>query len=150
MPRDYEGDVKEFFEAAYKAAIIAFGIKESDILYACIHMDETQPHLHFSFVPISYVRDYDSKRSQWESKVSKAKENGTKVPARPAILKGECNRKIEEDEKAIGCNCGRFNKGFLHSLNKTLEQFLDFMAFSELAKENTEELIDDEGDDDSW
>ena len=30
------------------------------------------------------------------------------------------------------------------------EQFLDFMTFSELAKEDTEELFDDEGDDDSW
>ena len=36
-------------------------------------------------------------------------------------IKGEYI-KDEEDEKAVGCNCGRFNKGFLHSLNKTLEE----------------------------
>ncbi len=122
LPRDYEGDTKLFFEAACKALCITCGIKESDVLYAVVHADESQEHLHFAFLGISYVRNYDSKKSEWEASVRQAKENGTKIPARPTILKGECNRKIEEDEVATGYNCGRFGRGFLKSLNKTLEE----------------------------
>ncbi len=122
LPRDYEGDTSLFFAAAYKALCITCGIKESDVLYAVVHADESQEHLHFAFIPTSYVRNYDSKKSEWEASVRQAKENGTKVPARPTVLKGECNRKIEENEVATGCNCGRFGRGFLKSLNKNLEE----------------------------
>lgn len=122
LPRDYEGDTKLFFEAAYKALCITCGIKESDVLYAVVHADESQEHLHYAFLSTAYVRNYDSKKSEWEASVRQARENGTKVPARPTILKGECNRKIEEDEVATGYNCGRFGRGFLKSLNQNLEE----------------------------
>lgn len=122
MPEGYEGDVRLFFEAGMKALCITCGIKEEDILYACVHMDESQPHLHFAFLPMAYVRNYDEKLSEHNQRRDEAKATGTKVPARPTILKGECNRKIGEDEKPISSNCGRFGKGFLHTLNKVLEE----------------------------
>lgn len=125
MPEDYEGDVRLFFEAGVKALCITCGIKEEDILYACVHMDESQPHLHFAFLPMSYVRDYDAKLAEYNIQRDEAKANGTKVPARPTILKGEVNRKIGEDEKPISTNCGRFGKGFLHTLNKVLEERME-------------------------
>lgn len=124
LPRDYEGDPQTFFETGVKALCIICGIKKEDILYACVHMDESQPHLHFAFLPMAYVREYDTKLTEYNQKRDEAKANGTKVPARPTILKGEVNRKIGGNEKPISTNCGRFGKGFLHSLNKNLEDRL--------------------------
>ena len=122
MPEDYEGDPKKFFEAASKALMIAAGIKEDDVLYAAVHMDESQPHMHFAFLPTSYVRNYDKYKAEYDHKKALAKAEGRKEPSRPTILKGEVNRKIMPDEKPVGCNCGRFNKMFLHTLNDILEQ----------------------------
>ncbi len=122
MPEDYEGDPKKFFEAASKALMIAAGIKEDDVLYAVVHMDESQPHIHFAFLPTSYVRDYDMYKAEYDHEKALAKAEGRKEPSRPTILKGEVNRKVLPDEKPVGCNCGRFNKMFLHTLNDILEQ----------------------------
>lgn len=121
LPRDYEGDPRIFFEASVNAICITCGIKKEDILYAVCHKDESQDHLHLAFLPMSYVRDYDAKLEAYNKQRDEAKANGTKVPARPTILKGEVCRKIEDDEKPISTNCGRFGKGFLHNLNKNLE-----------------------------
>lgn len=122
MPTTYEGDPRLFFEAAAKAMMIAAGIKEDDVLYAAVHMDESQPHMHFAFLPTSYVRNYEKHKDDYIKSCAVAKMNGKKAPSRPAILKGELNRKIGEDEKPVGINCGRFGKAFLHTLNRVLEQ----------------------------
>ena len=122
LPEGYKGDPHIFFVAAHKALMIAAGIKESDVLYSVVHVDESQPHLHFAFLPTSYVRDYDKKKEDYDKVRAEAKMSGKKEPSRPASLKGDVNRKIEEDEIATGYNCGRFDKMFLHKLNETLEQ----------------------------
>lgn len=124
LPSSYEGDPRTFFEASVNTLCTICGIKKEDILYACVHMDESQPHLHFAFLPMAYVRDYDTKLEEYNRQRDVAKANGTKVPARPTILKGEVNRKIGENEKPISTNCGRFGKGFLHTLNKNIEDRL--------------------------
>lgn len=98
MPTTYEGDPHLFFEAASKAMMIAAGIKEDDVLYAVVHMDESTPHMHFAFLPSSYVRDYEQHKKEYEVKKDVAKAAGQKLPPRPVILKGELNRKIQPDE----------------------------------------------------
>ncbi len=122
MPTTYEGDPKLFFDVAAKAMMIAAGIKEDDVLYAVVHMDESTPHMHFAFLPSSYVRDYEHLKKDYEAKKDASKAAGNKLPPRPANLKGELNRKIDENEKPVGMNCGRFGKAFLHTLNMVLEQ----------------------------
>ena len=43
---------KKFFEETYNFLKKRYG--ESNIIGAYVHMDEAQPHLHFSFVPLVY------------------------------------------------------------------------------------------------
>ena len=43
--------IKEFFEAAYAAWKINANIRDEDILYAIVHMDESFPHLHIMCLP---------------------------------------------------------------------------------------------------
>ncbi len=43
--------IKEFFEAALKAWQKVAGIRDQDILYACVHQDESYPHLHIAALP---------------------------------------------------------------------------------------------------
>lgn len=50
IPKDYEGGIEEFFKTAATFFMKRYG-KENTIDIS-IHMDETSPHMHFSFVPI--------------------------------------------------------------------------------------------------
>ena len=48
--------IREFFEAAFKAWLKIAGIREQDVLYAIVHMDETFPHLHIMALP-TYIKE---------------------------------------------------------------------------------------------
>ena len=52
LPRNekLKGREREFFEQAYD--FLSKGIPDNLILGAYVHMDETQPHMHFAFAPI--------------------------------------------------------------------------------------------------
>lgn len=56
LPKDYTGDPKKFFEAAYKFLTERYFGNDQDknknVISAYVHMDETSPHLHFAFVPV--------------------------------------------------------------------------------------------------
>jgi hypothetical protein len=45
-----EGNHKQFFEEAYKFLSNKYG--EENVVSAFVHNDETQPHIHFAFVPV--------------------------------------------------------------------------------------------------
>ena len=51
-PRGYQGDTREFFEAAYSA--LAERVGSGRVVSAYVHMDEpgAMPHMHFAFVPV--------------------------------------------------------------------------------------------------
>ena len=53
LPKDYEGDEREFFQAAHTAISERYGA--DNIIYSYVHKDETRPHLHIGVAPI--VRD---------------------------------------------------------------------------------------------
>ncbi len=44
-------DIEIFFRSALKAWQKNAGIRDEDMLYAVVHMDETQPHLHIAALP---------------------------------------------------------------------------------------------------
>lgn len=55
LPKDYEGDTKEFFQATYDSLEKRYG--RENVISAYVHMDETTPHMHFCFIPICQSRD---------------------------------------------------------------------------------------------
>lgn len=51
MPRDYHGDQRVFFEAVADTLDEVFGSENA--VGAWVHLDEAQPHMHYSFVPVT-------------------------------------------------------------------------------------------------
>ena len=51
LPKDFDGDSKTFFETAYDGLKELYKLNDSDIISSFVHMDETNPHMHFNFVP---------------------------------------------------------------------------------------------------
>lgn len=49
-------EIRKFFDTAFKAWLKVAGIREQDVLYAVVHMDETFPHLHIMALP-TYVKE---------------------------------------------------------------------------------------------
>ncbi|MCR5126853.1 MAG: plasmid recombination protein [Lachnospiraceae bacterium] len=111
---DAEKDaIRDFFEKAIPVLCRILGIKEDDILYAIVHMDESFPHLHFSFLPAAYVQDQVAWQA-YQAQPAKGK--------RPRSLRGDINRTIAPSENPIGCSVERFNRPFLLRLNQNLEK----------------------------
>lgn len=52
---------EEFFKESYKFMCARYG-GENNVVSACVHNDEQQPHLHFAFVPITY----DNKKEKYK------------------------------------------------------------------------------------
>ena len=51
----------EFFEETYRYLHQKFGSRDNEI-YACVHMDETTPHIHYGFIPVDEERQISAKR----------------------------------------------------------------------------------------
>lgn len=62
LPKDYKGDPKEFFKAAYE---IFKEIPEmKNCIGAYVHMDEGQPHMHYIFMPLEEKEKIVKKREK--------------------------------------------------------------------------------------
>ena len=62
LPKDYDGDPKEFFQHTVDYLNDRYGA--DNCIGAFVHMDETTPHLHYSFIPVvpdERHKDYDYK-----------------------------------------------------------------------------------------
>ncbi len=116
LSRDFSDSEKEqiyeFIEKSVKAICKVFGVKEEDVLYCIGHLDESFPHIHCAILPAMYIKDQEAWNAYQDLEV-KGK--------RPKSLLGDTNREIQPDEKPVGCSCERFNKKFLHELNKNFE-----------------------------
>lgn len=66
FPKDRE---KEFFEKTYKFLESRYGAK--NVVSAHVHMDETRPHIHFSFVPVVYDAKKDIEKVSAKQMVCK-------------------------------------------------------------------------------
>lgn len=53
--------IAEFFEQTYSFLHEMFGSRDNEI-YACVHMDETTPHIHYGFIPVDENRQISAKR----------------------------------------------------------------------------------------
>lgn len=66
-PKDLEPEHhREFFEHCYQFCKQEYGAQ--NVVSAWVHMDETQPHMHFAFIPV--VRNKGKSANRWEYKVS--------------------------------------------------------------------------------
>ena len=62
VPKDYEGDKRQFFEQTYKALTNRYG--EQNVISAYVHRDEKSEHMHYAFMPI--VRTIDKNGQEIE------------------------------------------------------------------------------------
>ena len=69
LPKNYEGDSRQFFEESYKALKHIYRLREEDIISAYVHMDETTPHMHFYFLPVH--RNGEKETMSWEKTITR-------------------------------------------------------------------------------
>lgn len=65
LPKDFQGDKKDFFKSAYENLKKIYGLNDEDVVSAYVHEDESTPHLHFYFIPISHQEDSD--KISWDN-----------------------------------------------------------------------------------
>lgn len=125
LSRTYsEEDLEKIYDwAENSVSVVAkvFGVKEEDILYFGLHLDESFPHIQVALLPGMYVAD----QIAWKEYCDRPVKGD-----RPKFLLGDTNRVIGAEEKPIGCSVERINKVFLQNLNKNLED-----AFAEMGIE---------------
>lgn len=132
MPQDYTGNKERFFDKSYEYMTNKYG--EENVISAYVHMDETTPHLHFTFVPVVY----NGKKQEY------------KVNAKQCITKTEL-QKIHTDmqnylEKELNTNVNLLN-GATKEGNKSIRQLKETSAvkekaIKELVENPTQEIIE--------
>jgi len=63
LPKGFEPE-KEFFEATYQFLSDRYG--KENVVSAYVHLDEKQPHMHFSFIPVTLGKNEKEKVSAKE------------------------------------------------------------------------------------
>lgn len=75
LPEELKYEPKEvqdrFFEEAYKAFKKIYNLKEDDVICACVHYDETTPHMHFYFIPHYYDYENGAETIAWDKVMSR-------------------------------------------------------------------------------
>lgn len=61
---------REFFERTYKFLAERYG--EKNVVSAYVHMDETTPHMHFAFIPITYDKKKEREKVSAKEVINKA------------------------------------------------------------------------------
>lgn len=121
-----EQDHERFFKTAYGALAEKYG--EKNVVSAWVHQDETQPHLHFAFVPVT--RD----KKKGDEKVS-AKEVLTRAELRDFhpwlsdVMRQEFGRDIGIETGELG------TRG-----NLTMEQYKVVQAANQAAEEARQDV----------
>lgn len=65
LPKDYNGDPRQFFEVAYEGMKKMYNLTDNDVISAYVHYDESgAKHMHFYFIPIVHERERD--RVSWD------------------------------------------------------------------------------------
>lgn len=83
LPQGMEKNEKQFFETVYRFLSERYG--KENVVSAYVHRDESQPHVHFSFVPV----------------VSDKKKKRQKVSAKELLNRQELQRFHEDLEKYL-------------------------------------------------
>ncbi len=114
--KDYKGDEKQFFQESYNFLANRYG--EQNILSSYVHKDETTPHMHFSFIPITV--DKDGKEKLCAKEVIDRKELKTIHKEMQHYLEKE----LQEPCKLINGATANGNKEILELKNQQLEKEL--------------------------
>ena len=125
LPRNerLEGREREFFEAVYRFIVENY-VRERYVLGAWVHMDETQPHMHFAFVPlVSSVAMTNDKSQPLLDKDGKPKLDGKGTPRYKRVPKLD-----ESGKPAMHYAFGQskmFDRGKLQKLHPNMEKALE-------------------------
>lgn len=125
LPRNekLEGREREFFEAVYRFIVENY-VHERYVLGAWVHMDETQPHMHFAFVPlVNSVAMTNDKSQPLLDKDGKPKLDGKGTPRYKRVPKLD-----ESGKPAMHYAFGQskiFNRGKLQKLHPSMERALE-------------------------
>lgn len=130
-PKDLpKTDEQKFFEKSYEFLKDRYG-GEKNVISAYVHKDETSPHMHFSFVPITY----DSKKDR------------DTVSAKTVLNRGDLQSFHSDLEKHLAKSFGR-EIGILNEAtregNLSIEELKRQSAIERLQKANkqAEQIID--------
>jgi hypothetical protein len=125
LPRNerLEGREREFFEVVYRFIVENY-VHERYVLGAWVHMDETQPHMHFAFVPlVSSVAMTNDKSQPLLDKDGKPKLDGKGTPRYKRVPKLD-----ESGKPAMHYAFGQskmFDRGKLQKLHPNMEKALE-------------------------
>lgn len=125
LPRNerLEGREREFFEAVYRFIVENY-VHERYVLGAWVHMDETQPHMHFAFVPlVNSVAMTNDKSQPLLDKDGKPKLDGKGTPRYKRVPKLD-----ESGKPAMHYAFGQskmFDRGKLQKLHPSMEKALE-------------------------
>lgn len=125
LPRNekLDGREREFFEAAYRFIVENY-VHERYVLGAWVHMDETQPHMHFAFVPlVNSVAMTNDKSQPLLDKDGKPKLDGKGTPRYRRVPKLD-----ESGKPAMHYAFGQskiFDRGKLQKLHPSMEKALE-------------------------
>jgi hypothetical protein len=125
LPRNerLEGREREFFEAVYRFIVENY-VHERYVLGAWVHMDETQPHMHFAFVPlVNSVAMTNDKSQPLLDKDGKPKLDGKGTPRYKRVPKLD-----ESGKPAMHYAFGQskmFDRGKLQKLHPNMEKALE-------------------------
>ena len=129
-----EEHTKEFFQRTYDFLEKKYG--KENVVSAYVHLDETTPHIHFSFVPVVF----DAKKDRY--KVS-AKEVLTKSELKSfhKEFQAEMDGFVEEYENEFECNV---LNGATANGNKTIQELKaeEYEMIADSEREQLNELMD--------
>ncbi len=135
LPKDFEGDEKNFFQAAFDFLADRYG--RENVVSAYVHRDEERDHMHFKFVPVKEITDEKEKKKKGCYKVC-AKEILTRKEL--DVFHAELQKYLEEKLK---CEChvlngatANGNKMVMELKRQTLENKI--VRLEEKAKEISE------------
>lgn len=125
---------QDFFAAAYQFLADRYG--EQNVISAYVHRDESQPHMHFSFVPIVPDRKWNAKHPDNPRE---------KVSAKECVTKGDLEQFHKQLQtyldRQFGAELFPVLNGATAGGNKTIAQMKENLA-AEIHQEVTEELTE--------
>lgn len=125
---------QDFFAAAYQFLADRYG--EQNVISAYVHRDESQPHMHFSFVPIVPDRKWNAKHPDNPRE---------KVSAKECVTKGDLDQFHKQLQtyldRQFGADLFPVLNGATAGGNKTIAQMKENLA-AEIHQEVTEELTE--------
>lgn len=115
---------REFFQRSYNFLSARYG--ESNVVSAYVHMDESQPHLHFAFIPV----------------VPDRRRGGEKVSAKECITREDLNKFHPDFQAYLDDRCGQDLYPVLNGTtaggNRTVQELQAELAIEEIEEQRAQ------------